>query len=851
MVLAGALVAATLPAGIYGVQAALPGTGSGASNAEVSSSPRIQPRLVSAPESQWAILATQTVTPGAMQPVVLGASTPQLTDDSVFIPYNFNTADMGVYFSPNFLSSRVVTGSRAVFAAGTPSAAQGDDTAWMTLNNNRDNAQLVSLNRRSGMVRTYPVAIARTPNGPNQLTFLRDLVSPLVTDDTIYAGFQTSDQCESPPVQAGIVSFSTRNPNDDSIVFTGPSSGLSGQILQPGQLAKTNTDDTLILTTYNCGGSLAPPKQLLVASLSTRTTSTHPMPWYSLGAAAGDDTIYVSQRSGNGLAALDPKNLDDSRIVGVPGAGSFGYAAVRSGTSGGDDTVFLPAESSGALSRNALWMVNGRTLTTDDSIVLDSPPSSVSVARSNLVYAAGGSKVWAVGVVSGQTVPNSFATPLAGMQDDSVTIRLDLPELFTVQPPLITGVSLDDSAVTSYQLVDDSSLKIQVPPGNGGPYSVLVGLNGGNRIKVGEFRYGATVTFDANGGLGTMNPQTSTIAANLTPNVFTRAGYTFVGWNTVAGGTGTPYADQASYPFTSNATLYAQWTAIPPRPPRPIPSPTPTPTPSPSPTPDPTPTPVPVPAPLDPGDSELTVDGVPRPVEVNPNAGDNGLNVEGDGWSMDLDGLGPNGAPLNLGPKGVLRVQVGRDVQTDGTGFKPNSDVGLFLNPPVATSQSSGATWLRGVVVRVVTGTAIGMVRVDPQGSFLGTATIPRDIKPGTHVLQAVGFGPSGDTRALSLGVLVEPSLVLDQGVRIKGKGRIHDRINTTGSSTGIDEGTRLTPYIRYTGQKSFTKGKASIVVADDGSFRWTRQIRRDKGVTGYVAYRDLTSNRVTWVKLQ
>lgn len=238
-------------------------------------------------------------------------------------------------------------------------------------------------------------------------------------------------------------------------------------------------------------------------------------------------------------------------------------------------------------------------------------------------------------------------------------------------------------------------------------------------------------------------------------------------------------------------------------------------------------------------------------MQVDPNAGDNGINVEGDGWTMDLDGLGPTGSPLSLGPDGVLRVQVGRDVRTDGTGFRANSDVGLFLNPPVAASQTAGTTWIRGLIVRMTSGRAIGMVRVDAQGSFQGTGTLPRDIEPGRHVLQAVGFGPGGDTRALSLGVLVEPSLVLGQGVRTRGNGRIHDRINTTGSSTGIAPGTRLTPYIRYSGQKSFTKGKATIVVAADGTFLWTRQIRRDKGVTGYVAYRDLASNRVTWVKLQ
>ncbi len=72
---------------------------------------------------------------------------------------------------------------------------------------------------------------------------------------------------------------------------------------------------------------------------------------------------------------------------------------------------------------------------------------------------------------------------------------------------------------------------------------------------------GYTVTFDANGGTGSMSNQTASVATNLTANAFTRAGYTFAGWNTAAGGGGTAYADGASFPFTANTTLYAQWTA--------------------------------------------------------------------------------------------------------------------------------------------------------------------------------------------------------------------------------------------------------------------------------------------------
>jgi hypothetical protein len=74
--------------------------------------------------------------------------------------------------------------------------------------------------------------------------------------------------------------------------------------------------------------------------------------------------------------------------------------------------------------------------------------------------------------------------------------------------------------------------------------------------------FAPTVSFDTNGGTGTMSSQTGSSATNLPTNTFTRTGYNFAGWNTAADGSGTAYADGASYPFTSGATLYAQWAVV-------------------------------------------------------------------------------------------------------------------------------------------------------------------------------------------------------------------------------------------------------------------------------------------------
>ena len=72
------------------------------------------------------------------------------------------------------------------------------------------------------------------------------------------------------------------------------------------------------------------------------------------------------------------------------------------------------------------------------------------------------------------------------------------------------------------------------------------------------------ISFDANGGTGTMEAQeiaeTDTSTA-LATNSFSREGYTFSGWNTAADGSGTAYADQATGAGANGAiTLYAQWT---------------------------------------------------------------------------------------------------------------------------------------------------------------------------------------------------------------------------------------------------------------------------------------------------
>lgn len=80
-----------------------------------------------------------------------------------------------------------------------------------------------------------------------------------------------------------------------------------------------------------------------------------------------------------------------------------------------------------------------------------------------------------------------------------------------------------------------------------------------------------TISFDANGGAGTLPNQTilydsgNTLITNN--GAIYRAGYKFIGWNTKANGKGTSYTDGASIPANTfddvtEVTLYAQWESV-------------------------------------------------------------------------------------------------------------------------------------------------------------------------------------------------------------------------------------------------------------------------------------------------
>jgi uncharacterized repeat protein (TIGR02543 family)/LPXTG-motif cell wall-anchored protein len=266
-------------------------------------------------------------------------------------------------------------------------------------------------------------------------------------------------------------------------------------------------------------------------------------------------------------------------------------------------------------------------------------------------------------------------------------------------------------------------------------------------------QWAPVMTFDANGGTGSSVTQSATGYTALTANTYTRAGYTFAGWNTTISGTGTSYADGAQFNFTIPTTLYARWTAAAVPPPASSPTTTTpttttptttTPRPSPSTTSPNTTTPTTVPAPvpdasgvlptLQPGESAATDNGVAVPVEVFLDDTST-LVMRGQDFQLNLAGDCAGGCTVVSDATGRETIQLRRDgnALVDGFGFMPGTLVHLWM--------FSEPTYL-------------GSLPVADDGTFRGSVYLA-GIEPGQHTLQVNGTSFDGNDRSANLGVIV------------------------------------------------------------------------------------------------
>ncbi|MCX6414037.1 MAG: OmpA family protein [Actinobacteria bacterium] len=156
------------------------------------------------------------------------------------------------------------------------------------------------------------------------------------------------------------------------------------------------------------------------------------------------------------------------------------------------------------------------------------------------------------------------------------------------------------------------------------------------------------------------------------------------------------------------------------------------------------------------GGSVLLVDGQPVPVKVRPDAPRNpsGLDVEGNGWNMQLVGRGGEGDPLGLSDSQALILQSQQAPRNRSLNFARKTV------QPVAQASGKGFKPLSPVKFYLLPGTSLGELTTDASGAFAGAIPMPAGIAPGTYTLQSNAFAPDGSVRSLSLGVIVKPALV-------------------------------------------------------------------------------------------
>jgi uncharacterized repeat protein (TIGR02543 family) len=164
------------------------------------------------------------------------------------------------------------------------------------------------------------------------------------------------------------------------------------------------------------------------------------------------------------------------------------------------------------------------------------------------------------GSVTGSNIPTGGIKICYSTSNTLVGGKLSVsPVCADATPSSLAANSSTNVSLNVTGLSPNTTYYVQIQAANAVPldgYSDLVSFKT-------DAAAGYTVTFDANGGTGTMTDQAANVTTALKTNTFTRTGYTFAGWNTAEDGTGDPYADGANYPFTANTTLYAQWTLNP------------------------------------------------------------------------------------------------------------------------------------------------------------------------------------------------------------------------------------------------------------------------------------------------
>ena len=219
--------------------------------------------------------------------------------------------------------------------------------------------------------------------------------------------------------------------------------------------------------------------------------------------------------------------------------------------------------------QTGVWNYGGYTLTAaSDGVTIDSDGDAVATMPGTYTVTAklADDYSWDMGY------DEQSHEPITSQEDQSISFTIEKEPITFATIDAIPDQAFTGEAVTPELVVHigDTILKKGVDydvayENNinvGTATAIVTGKGAFTDTLAAEFKIvSITITYDANGGVGTMEPQQigQAVETPLAPNAFTREGYNFNGWNEMSDGTGREYRESEPVTFKRSVTLYAQW----------------------------------------------------------------------------------------------------------------------------------------------------------------------------------------------------------------------------------------------------------------------------------------------------
>jgi hypothetical protein len=138
----------------------------------------------------------------------------------------------------------------------------------------------------------------------------------------------------------------------------------------------------------------------------------------------------------------------------------------------------------------------------------------------------------------------------------------------------------------------------------------------------------------------------------------------------------------------------------------------------------------------------LQTAGVTEVVTVKPNEDRTGIIVSSDNWSLQIKSTTQFVQGTTEDTSARVVIEKGNTVTTSGTGFKPFSQVDVYVY--------STPTWL-------------GAVMTDEFGNFTTTLPMPNALPEGDHTFQAQGQTPESTQRVAAIPITLVPAIIVNK----------------------------------------------------------------------------------------